>query len=538
MITFLWVNLISIIVLFLINKFIIFVPYNLSFIFWYLMILIIVNIITGFFIAYKWEAIEHRAKSRVEIINRVLIGLISLLIILPIINFIISGKTINHKEYRSLAGEIEEIEFSDKMEVVDISKLPINNSSHARNLADKKLGEIPSLGSQVEIGSFTFQKVNGELYYVAPLNHTSFFKWMNNKEGTPGYIMVNASKANDVKLVTELDGKEIKLKYLESACFGSDLKRYAFNKNSKVGLTDYSFELNDEGRPYWVVSMYDKVVGFKGKKVNGTLIIDAQTGESTEYSLEETPQWVDRIQPKDIVEKNLENWGELVHGAWNFSDKDKITLTDGIKVIYNGDECYYYTGITSVGSDESLIGFFLTNTRSGTTSMYKMAGAIESAAMSSAEGKLQQFKYEATWPTLINVQGEPTYFMPMLDSKGLTKNYAFVNVKNYNIVGTGETLNNTLDNYIEVLSRDPSSDLVNNSEVIELEGTIERIGMYLNNNSSYYMITIVGNNKKFIIPTEVANIVAIAEKGDNIKITYIENTSDIITVKSFENKTR
>lgn len=532
------VNVITILTVFLLNKFLFFVPYNLKFIFGYLIFIIVVNLIISFSICVYEDNRKDKNKKKSRTYGYITLGILGALVLLLVFRFFTTGKMVNYKEYRKLAGEIKQEDFTEDIEIIDISELPINNSDLARNLADKKLGEIPSLGSQVEIGEFTLQKVNGELYYVAPLEHTGLFKWMNNKEGTEGYIKVNATRSNDVELITELDGQPVKLKYLKSAYFGSNIERYAYNQNNKYGLTDFSFELDDNGRPYSIVSIYDKEVGFSGNKIIGTLIIDVQTGETKEYSVEETPSWVDRIQPKNFIKKNLNNWGKLVHGTWNFSNKDKLKLTDGVKVIYSGDACYYYTGVTSVGSDESLVGFLLTNSRTGHTSMYKMSGAIESAAMSSAEGKLQQFGYEATWPVLINVQSQPTYFMTMLDNKGLIKNYAFVSVKNYNVLGTGESLEQAYNNYIEGLSKDTSSNLIDSSEFIELEGTIERIGMYISNSSSYYMIVIEGNENKFIVPTEVSNLVAIAEKGDKIKISYIPNTTEVITVKSFENKTK
>lgn len=541
MIIILLVNIITIVTLFLLNRFCFFVPYDFKFFYGYLMIIVIINLITGGILYINVKVKKNRSaeeNKKLKVLKFFTLGAMSILCSLVIINFITTSKTVNYKSYKDLAGEITEENFSEDMEVVDVAKLPINNSDLARNLADKKLGEVPSLGSQVEIGEFTLQKVKDDLYYVAPLEHTGFLKWMNNKSGTAGYVKVNATKTNDVELVTELDGKPINLKYLQSAYFSSNIYRYAYNQNNKYGLTDFSFELNDEGRPYWAISMYDKTIGTSGAKVIGTLLIDIQTGESKEYSIEKTPEWVDRIQPKELMSRNLNNWGKLVHGAWNFSNKDKLKLTKGIKIIYNGDECFYYTGVTSVGSDESLVGFFLTNTRTGKTSMYKMSGAIESAAMSSAEGKLQQYGYTSTWPLLINIQSQPTYFMTLLDNKGLIKNYAFVNVENYNVLGTGESIQQAYNNYIEGLSADTSSNLVNSSEIIELEGTIERIGMYLNNGYSYYMIALTGNKTKFVVPTEVSNLVAIAEKGDNVKITYIPNTTEVITVRTFENKTR
>lgn len=229
--------------------------------------------------------------------------------------------------------------------------------------------------------------------------------------------MVNATKENDARLVTELDGKPLNLKYLESAYLGSEINRYVFGQENKLGIQNYSFELDDSGRPYWIVSLYEKSVVLGGNKIVGTLIVDVQTGETKKYSVEDTPEWVDRIQPKSVVTEHLQDYGMLVHGPFNFSNKDKVRLTEGMQVLYNGSECFYYSGVTSVNRDESLVGFYLTNTRTGETTMYKVTGAIESAGVTSAEGKVQQYGYRGTYPILINLQKQPTYFITLLDKK-------------------------------------------------------------------------------------------------------------------------
>ena len=180
--------------------------------------------------------------------------------------------------------------------------------------------------------------------------------------------------------------------------------------------------------------------------------MDAQTGASEVYSIEETPKWVDRIQPAAFIKNYIDKWGELVHGVFNFNDKDKLKSTDGMNLIYNNGECFYYTGITSVGNDEGLAGFTLTNTRNGKTTIYKTSGATEAASMKSAEGQVQQYRYSATFPYLINIQGEPTYFTTLKDSSGLVKQYALVDVKNYNTVGVGDTVQAALNKYVDVLS--------------------------------------------------------------------------------------
>ncbi len=197
--------------------------------------------------------------------------------------------------HRNLIGNVEEIEFSSQIEHMDLKQLPIIDKELAYKLADKKLGEIPSLGSQVTIGDLSLQSVNGQLYYVGPLEHSSFFKWLTNREGTKGYIKVSATNQNDVQLVTELNGEDIHLKYIPSAYLFSDLDRHAYLNDMKAGHTDYTFELDDEGNPYWVITRYDNAIGITEQKAIGTEIINAQTGETNIYDIENTPKWVDRI---------------------------------------------------------------------------------------------------------------------------------------------------------------------------------------------------------------------------------------------------
>ena len=454
-----------------------------------------------------------------------------------VVSLVVFSPIFMHKAHRNLIGEVKEVEFTSQIDHIDLKQLPTIDKELAEKLADKKLGEIPSLGSQVYIGDLTLQSINGQLYYVGPLEHSSLFKWLTNNDGTPGYVKVSATNQNDVQLVTELDGKELKIKYLESAYLFSDLDRYAYFSDMKAGHTDYTFELDDEGNPYWVITRYDNAIGITEHKAIGTLIIDAQTGESNVYDIENTPKWVDRIQPQGIINNYLNKWGELVHGILNFSDKDKLMPTQGWNIIFNEDECYYYTGITSVGNDEALVGFVLTNTRTGETTMYKTAGATEIASMESAQGKVQQFGYTATFPYLINIQSEPTYFMTLKDANGLVKQYAMVNVKNYNTVAVGDTLQSTLNRYVEALTNTNISLEGSNSEDV-LTGKVERIGVVIKEGSSIYDVKIEGFDNLFSISTESSREVALTKVGDEVEIKYIKvGDGRYIISNSFTNKT-
>lgn len=448
---------------------------------------------------------------------------------------IVYSPLISYNAHRNLIGKIEEVDFSSQIEYMDINQLPTIDKELAYKLADKKLGEITSLGSQVTVGELDLQSVNGQLCYVGPLEHSSFLKWITNREGTIGYIKVSATNQNDVQLVTQLDGKDIKLKYLNSAYILSDLNRAAYFRDMKAGHTDFSFELDDSGKPYWVITRYDTGVGITEAKAIGALVMDAQTGESNIYDMSNLPSWIDRIQPMNYINRYINKWGELVHGVLNFADKDKLKVTGGMNMIYNKSICYYYTGITSVGSDESLVGFTLTNTRTGETMMYKTAGATEEASMRSAEGKVQQYGYTATFPYLINIQNEPTYFMTLKDSNGLVKQYAMVNVKNYNTVGVGDTLQATLNKYIEGLTNTNISLESGNQEEL-IKGEVERVGVVIKEGTSIYDIKLKNNENIFSISTETSRDVALTKIGDVVEMRFIKvESSRYIIINSFVN---
>lgn len=448
-----------------------------------------------------------------------------------------SSPLIMWKAQRNLIGPVKEVKFSDQIQPIDLKQLPTINKEFAAKLADKKLGSIQGLGSQVTIGSPTLQSVNGQLYYVAPLEPSSFIKWLLNG-GTPGYVMVSATDQSDVKLVTELNGKPMDLKYLQGAYWFKNIERYAYFKDMMAGHTDFSFELNDQGEPYWVVTRYTAGVGIDAQKIIGTEVINAQTGETKIYSIADTPKWIDRIQPEYTTINHLNKWGELVHGPFNFSGRDKLKTTEGMNLIYNNDESYYYTGMTSVGSDEGLVGFTLTNTRTGQTTMYKTAGATESAAMKSAEGKVQQFKYTATFPYLINIQNEPTYFMTLLDANGMVKQYAMVNVKNYGIVAVGDSLKATLDSYLQEINSTGMTIQGSDKNSIDLTGKVQRIGLVVNNGESTYEMKLDSSDKIFSVPTQTSKDAALTNVGDEVRISYI-NIGDnrYMLVNGFTNLT-
>ncbi len=444
---------------------------------------------------------------------------------------ILSMPLFNSAAYRDQLAEPEVLEFSEEVQVVDLDNVPVVDSALAYKLADKKLGERASLGSQVYLGDPVIQNVNGELVWVVPLNHSGFFMWFSNMEGTPGYIVVSATNPNDVEYV-----EDHYIKYQPGGYFFDNIDFKArFSGNLFSGITDYSFELDDDGVPHWVVTNYKNEWLFSLPEAVGVTIINAETGEYNYYDIGSQPEWVDRLQPEEFIMNQINNKGEYVHGVFNFSNRDKYQTSQGNIIVYNEGDCYLFTGLTSVGADESTIGFLMVDMVTKEPIMYNISGATESSAQSSAEGRVQNLRYSASFPLIINLNGEPTYFMTLKDDEGLIKQYAYVNVKNYLIVGVGDTIDLAANDYQNALRESGSSTGDFSNEAQTERGIVERINIYAVGEVTYATI-MLDNGEIYECNISVSKELPLTAVGDSVTIDYIEGEI-INTITEFENNT-
>lgn len=443
------------------------------------------------------------------------------------------------ESYKNLIGTVTDgKKISNHIAPISIDEVRVVDEDLAHLLGEKILGSQPALGSQVELGDFCIQKVGNDLYWVAPLLHSGFFKWWNNSEGTPGYVMVSATNERDVKLVENVNGKPIKIKYQPEAFFQSELARYIYlNGYTTVGLEDYTFEIDDAGNPFWVVTLFEKKIGFSGNDATGVLVVDAQTGTIKKFTIANAPKWIDRIQPISFVEEQLNDWGEYVHGYWNFSNANKLQITEGLTLVYgHNNRSYWYTGLTSVGKDESAVGFVLVDTKTKEATFYKQSGATEFAAQSSAEGKVQEKGYKASLPIPYNINNIPTYVMTLKDDGGLVKMYAMVAIGDYTIVGVGNTMRETLMSYKNVYNMtgnkiNPNSE--NNKK--QLKSIVTRIQNDVKNGNSFYYFTVKDYPNIFVGSSQLSNQLPVTIVGDSVKVSFDLDLEEVIDVSSFEN---
>lgn len=445
---------------------------------------------------------------------------------------VISLPLFNYKAYRDQLGVPQVAEFTDTVQPIALNQLPIVDKSLALELADKKVGENPGLGSQVVLGTPVIQKVNDKLVWVVPLEHSGFFKWLKNMSGSAGYIVVSATDVSDVTLVTDH-----KIKYQEKAYLFDDLNRHIriFKGGLFRGLTDYSFELDDNGVPYWVITTYKNRWLFSLPEASGVYIVNATTGDSNYYKNGSIPEWVDRVQPESFIMQQIQNQGAYVHGIFNFSNQDKFRTSQGNIIVYNGSDCYLFTGLTSVGSDESAIGFIMVDMVTKEAKLYQMSGATEIAAQRSAQGKVQQYGYLASFPMIINLDGKATYFMTLKDNAGLIKQYAFVSVSNYTNVGTGETIDSALRNFRQV-NNSGKDGIVTGNSVEQIEGHVLRIASEsLGEDLTYKIILKEKPGLIFTISYDISQELALTQNGDRISMDYMESGGGICLATAFDN---
>jgi hypothetical protein len=482
------------------------------------------------------QTFKVKPNSKVPIVILVILLLYST--VLPMVT---SWPLLRTSDYRNLIGKIDVGEnLSTHMAPISMEKIRVVDQSLANLLGDKVLGAQPALGSQVRLGTFNIQKVRNQLYWVAPLLHSGFFMWNQNSEGTNGYVMVNASNERDVKLVQEVGGKKVRIKYQSEAYFNDFLERHLYlNSFYNVGLTDYSFEIDDDGVPYWVVTKYKKTIGFYGEDAVGVVLVNTETGKCEEYSIANTPAWVDRIQPDDFIEKQLNDWGNYVKGYWNFSNENKLQTTQGVTLVYGEDnKSYWYTGLTSVGADEATVGFVLVDTRTKKTVWYKQSGATEFAAQKSARGKVQEKRFSASQPIPYNINNIPTYVMTLKDDGGLVKMFAMVAIEDYTIVGVGNTLTETLMAYKNAYNM--AGNKINPKSTTQkqvLNSVVQRINSDIKNGNSFYYFTVEGKANIFTGSSQISNELPVTLKGDSIVISYDDDTQQgLIDISSFKNK--
>ncbi len=503
---------------------------------------------------FRPEYMEY-ARNKVKIP----IVLIIVLVVLVGIGYLTGVEIFRAKDYAELI-DVKEGDFAEEIAEVDFQSVPRLDKDSSNMIATRALGELSDYVSQFVVNSYYSTQINykGTPVRVQSLDYGDIFKWLKNtKNGIPAYIIVDMTtqKAETVRL-------EEGMKYSPAEHLNEYLIRHVRFKYPSLMLGDPSFEIDETGRPFWIVPVLDKTIGlFGGTDVQGAIIVDSINGDTTlvSTSLDGTTklptdkfvtdkefQWLDQVYSATIVNQQYNYYGKYNNGFINsIIGQENVRVTSqGYNYLALNDDVYMYTGVTSISSDQSIIGFVLINQRTKEAVYYQQPGALEETARTSAQGKVQQYGYRATFPILLNVSGEPTYFMALKDSSELVKMYAMVNVEQSTLVGVGTSLAECTENYaaelqkngvnvdvdVDSMGQEETLDEPKN-ETIEVAGVVEEIRSVITGGETYFYIKLTDNNAYYKVAVKDAEKIVILNVGDKIAFAVDKNaTGEIIPV--------
>lgn len=514
--------------------------------FWiFVLSLVIIYAVTNFIIGAKSAASsiffgaggkkagKHRVKafgSEGILSLGVLIALIIPLAVLILGSFV-SSEFFNASKYAGII-EVKEAVFEEDMKENDVvSNIALMDTDSATIIGNRTLGALSDVVSQYELSPH-YSQINykGAPEKLSNLEYAGFFKWLNNhKNGVPGYVMVDPVNisAEYVKLTDPL-------KYVDSAYFGEDLSRaLRFRYPTKI-IHNVTFEIDDNGTPYYIVACAKpKVALFGALDINEVITFNPCDGSSEIYKVEDAPAWIDTVFTGYLATEKYDWYGMLSNGFWNsvIGNRDCKVTTDDFGYIMIEDDVWYFTGVTSVTSDKSNIGFIISNARTGEYKFYPVVGAEEYSAMSSAEGEVQEKRYKASFPSLINVSGQATYIMVLKDDAGIVKLYALVNVEHYTVVATGDTQASAKRAYIEKLKQEgiiaPETEISGGEAYESADITVKDVRMAVLDGQSVVYITDADGTvyKQYLANDESLILVA---PGDTITVKYTDTSIDRI----------
>ncbi|MCM1286078.1 MAG: hypothetical protein NC213_05860 [Acetobacter sp.] len=487
----------------------------------------------------------------------------------------VTGVTLFRAGSYSNLMTVEEADFETDFADISYDEVPRLDASTAHTLADQQLGSLSEYKSQYVVSNYSTQiNVKNSPVRVAYLEYADIFKWINNtKDGLPAYMYIDLV-SQKVKAINCVDQFGSGIKYSPSELFNEKLVRHLRFQYPTYLMDTSNFEINDEGYPYWITAVIDKTIGlFGGTDVKGAIITDALTGESTYYDIDKVKtdkslSWIDVVYSESLILEQYNYHGKLQNGFWNsiiFQNDVNVTSPNSGNIAMD-DDVWVYTGVTSAEVDTSNFGFILCNQRTKETRYYQNAGAMENSAQQSATDAVQNYGYNATFPILLGIDGTPTYFMSLVANGNTVKGYAFVNLEDKTVVGTGllddaksdaKALNSALENYIEALqakgdnvnkddvivdadkitSSDDTSSVQTDNNAVKSEtitGSVDNIKTSVNDGNTVYYLQIDG--KYYYIKVTDCMEVLLINKGDTVTVEFEKSSDTFIPAKSVKVK--
>lgn len=442
-------------------------------------------------------------------------------------------------EYHGMIGQVEERVWTQDVQPKDPHHIRLVPIELAQWLADKQLGEAPgAIGSQFQIDKerMTIQMIKGELWYVAPLDFSGFAVW--NSTGTaPGYVMVSGEDPHRTPIL-KFDEK---FAYTPGAYFGHDLARHLWTHGyESLGLTDYSFEVDEDGKPWWVVTVYEPTVAWSGEKVKGVVVVNPTDGSSTFHELGKVPAWVDRALPAGFVHDYIAWRGKYASGWWNSVWAElNITVPQTPTFIHGNDgEPYWVTDISSSNEkDKSLLGLMYTNARTGKSVFYRAVGSIDEAVLEAVNNKVSYRKWHGASPTLYNMYGTMASIVPLLGESHTFQGVAIVKIDNASEVAIGDDLPSALREYQKLLGArgvDAAPEIAHSRKTAE--GKVDRFAIDVRGTETTYYVHLKDVGVIFTGGSDLSATLPLTQAGDAVSLTYIESGEAVVPMISFQNR--
>lgn len=539
----------------------------------------IILILALFMVFFALICKANKKIERREYIKRRAIVPAAIAVVLVVVMLIgwLFGATIFRASSYSKMMPITTSDFATDFSDIDIDSVPRIDESRALTLADQQLGSLSEYKSQYVVSdTTTMVNYNGRPVRVAYLEYANFFKWVNNtKNGLPAYMIVDlvSQKVTVVNCNEQFGGS---IKYSPTELFNKKLIRHIRFQYPTALLDTPNFEITDDGHPYWITAVLDKTIGlFGGTDVKGVVITDALTGESTYHDIDEVRsnselEWVDAVYSPTLLLQQYNYYGKLQNGFWNsiIFQNDVNVASDGYGYVAMDDDIWVYTGVTSSEGDTSNFGFILSNRRTKETRYYQNGGAIEVSAQQSAQDAVQNYKYYATFPILLDIDNQPTYFMSLYGDSNTVKGYALVNLDDKTIVGTGlldemksdaKALNAAVENYVQAMKdkgkidsdvnvddylvsdnasggqsqttqQGDNQQSASTAENGKITGKVESVKTSVNDGNTYYYLEIDG--KYYYIAAKDCMDVLLISAGDTVTVTPGEESNGVFVAAS------
>ena len=440
------------------------------------------------------------------------------ILVVSLVGEFISMPFLRAGAYRDLLA-VEDGNFTQDITQISFDKIPTLDRNSAEFLGDRQMGTLSDMVSQFEYSNDSTQiNYQDRPVRVAPIAYADLIKWFTNRgTGLPAYVLVDMV-TQEATVVRLPEG----MKYSFSEPLNRNILRHLRFQFPTYMFDTPQFEIDEEGQPWWIAPRVVKTIGlFGGTDIQGAVLCNAITGESRYYPQEEIPTWVDNVYTPHLIMEQYDYHGTLINGFINsiLGQRGVTLTTEGYNYIALNDDVYVYTGITSANSDQSNLGFLLSNQRTKETRYYEAPGATEQAAMASAQGVVQDLGYTATFPLLLNIAGEPTYFIPLKDAANLVKSYAMVNVARYDIVATGTTVSTCEQTYIKMLGE---KGITKPEELAKTQasGVIEEIRTAVLEGNTYYFLRLGGSELFYSISAANNREVVTLNPGDSVTIDH------------------